>query len=530
MSHMNLLAIFYHRLHSAASITLSCGLAISLLCSSVSGAASLTPTIGLNKFDLFAQYQGVASGGDGGPRYQRVTQAMGRKAIADAHGIGVAFLRISATGYAPSVYGKPGDLDLWRRDPATYWALFDQMMADLQANGMRAVLTMVWNPSQFPAMTGETTQAMMRNPASKSYSLLSQYVTEIATRYRSHPALMFYELTNEMNLSADIDSVGYCRRGQPAPQCEPLENYTTDDLVAFTGRLAGLIRKIDPAHPISSGFSIPRMNAEGLRENPEWKAGKSAPADTREQFEHILRDANQAADVISVHLYGTENNRRFRSDDAVTLLAEAKRAADHIGKPLFVGEFGDDHALTAGPNSFSARMLREIVALRIPYSAVWVWEFYQSKPNATHDSAADNFSLEPGYTDQLIEKLKHANIDLGNPIPAPKRPDTASPNVVLTWPLECAQLQPKQDLYAVASGDRGELNRVAFWLDGKKLGQITSLPYKFELNAGNLPRGEHEIVARAVDMAERGSEWKTKVLIGEPAPGSFCASAAAHQH
>jgi hypothetical protein len=521
---------FLHRPRCLANIAPSCGLVISLVCSYVWGAPSPTPSIGLNKFDLLAQYEGVASGGDGGARYQRVTRAMGKKAIADAHDIGVSFLRISATGYAPSVYGKPGDLDLWRRDPSGYWTLFDQMMADLNADGVRAVLTMVWNPSQFPAMTGETIPSMMRNPESKSYSLLSQYVTELVTRYRSHPALMFYELTNEMNLSADIDSVGYCRRSQPAPQCEPLGNYTTGDLVAFSKRLAGLIRKIDPSHAISSGFSVPRMNAQGLRENPEWKAGKTAPADTREQLEQILREANQAADVISVHLYSTNNNKRFGSDDAVTLLAEVKKAADHIGKPLFVGEIGDDHALTSGPNSFSARMLRKIVDLRIPYSAVWVWEFYQSKPYATYDSAADNFSLEPGYTDQLIEKLKQANIDMGNPVPAPRGPDTIPPNVVLTWPLECAPLQTKQDVYAVASDSGGKLNRVAFWLDGKKLGQITSPPYKFELDAGNLPRGEHELVARAVNVAENESDWQTKVLIGEPAPGSFCARAAVHQH
>src|ERR1700692_3376734 len=127
---MTLFVNFLHRRHWAASIALSCGLAISSLYSSVSGAASPTPSIGLNKFDLFIQYQGVASGGDGGPGYRRVTQAMGKKAIADAHDIGVSYLRISATGYAPSVYGKPGDLEQWRRDPAAYWALFDQMMAD----------------------------------------------------------------------------------------------------------------------------------------------------------------------------------------------------------------------------------------------------------------------------------------------------------------------------------------------------------------------------------------------------------------
>lgn len=507
-----------------ARIMFGCVLVLSYMPASV--ASSLTPSVGLNKFDLFKQYLGVASGGDGSAAYQRVTQGMAKKAIADARDIGVSFFRISATGYAPSVYDKSGDLDLWLRDPLAYWKLFDQMMDDLHAQNMRAVLTLVWHSAQFPAMTGETIPVMMRNPDSKSYILLSKYVTEFVTRYRSHPALMFYELTNEMNLSADLDSAGRCRKSQPLPLCEPIDNYSTADVITFTTRLAELVRKLDTTHPISSGFSIPRVNAEGLRENPEWSAGELARLDTREQFDKYLSDINRAVDIISVHLYGTPDNRRFGSSDEVDLLAEVKRAADNIGKPLFVGEIGDPQALTASPGSFSERLLNKIVELRIPYSAMWTWEFYQQNPYSTYDSAADSFSLEPGYTDYMIERLKQTNSDLGNLAIPPQGDDKNPPNVVLTWPLECAQLKETQNLYAVASDDRGKVKRVAFWLDGKKMGEAISPPYKFELNTKNLEKGNHDIVTRAVDMADNISEWKTAVLIGQPKSGGICASAA----
>jgi len=88
-------------------------------------AGQPSQSIGLNKFDLVKQYTGLASGGDGSARYRRVTQAMGKKAIADARDAGVTYLRVSATGFAPSAYGRPGDLDLWVKNPSAYWAQVD---------------------------------------------------------------------------------------------------------------------------------------------------------------------------------------------------------------------------------------------------------------------------------------------------------------------------------------------------------------------------------------------------------------------
>jgi hypothetical protein len=64
----------------------------------------------------FLQYLGPASGGrESGYQtasYQRVTQAMAKKAIVNAYNIGVTYLRVSATGYFPNAFSHPWNNDL----------------------------------------------------------------------------------------------------------------------------------------------------------------------------------------------------------------------------------------------------------------------------------------------------------------------------------------------------------------------------------------------------------------------------------
>jgi len=472
----------------------------------------LVPAIGLNKFDLLKQYLGTASGGDGQFAYRRVTQAMGRKAMVDARDVGARFFRISATGFSPSAYGGRGDLDLWRRDPAAHWALFDQMMNDLHKHGMQAVLTLVWNASQFPAMTGETIPQLLRNPESKSYVLLSRYVTELVSRYRSHPALLFYELTNELNLGADLDSVARCRRGPYPKLCEPRGNFSTEDVILFTDRLAGLIRELDSSHLISSGFSVPRVFAQRLRKRPEWETGRLETADTRAELERYLRDTHMHIDIVSVHLYGGKSEQRFGSNDAIDLLATLKQITDRMGKPLFVGEFGEQKGSSRGQDFYTEQMLKKLVELRVPYSAIWVWEFYQTSPYTRVESPQN---LETGYSDELNAKIRSANKLLGNSMDEPSAEDGHSVRVVLTYPLECMRLSKKQIVYAVASTNRNSIDRVEFLVDRKIVGRDYDPPYEMKLETERLGAGEHEIIARAVNRDGNQADWVTPVLVGK---------------
>ena len=225
-----------------------------LPCFAFASGYPVEPLLGVNKFDLLKQYTGTASAGDGSQAHRKVTSAMGRKAITDATDVGVSFMRIAATGFAPSFHGGRSDLELWLSNPTAYWAMVDQLMNDLDAVEMRAVFTLIWNREQFPAIAGETVGELLRNPNSRSYALAARYIREFIERYRDRRTILFYELTNELNLGADLDIVTRCQQTRNTKECAAEANYTSDEMVAFTGRVAKLVHAIDPGRAISSGL------------------------------------------------------------------------------------------------------------------------------------------------------------------------------------------------------------------------------------------------------------------------------------
>lgn len=484
--------------------------------------------IGFNKFELVQQYLGTASAGDGSERYRKVTVAMARKSMADARDVGVTFFRASATGYTPSSPGSRGDLDAWLSNPARHWAQVDLMMADLDAAGLRLVPTFIWNARQFPALAGETVRDLVVDPKSQSYQLAVRYIREFVGRYRRRPTILFYELTNEMNLLADLDLAGRCTRqhtNQPrGNHCSTEANFSTQELIAFTSRLATVIRQVDPSRRISSGYDVPRRAAEHLRAVPEWsQGGPDWTADSREQLQRNLVEIHENIDIISVHLYpGTENTRFGNTDPAsASLLEEVHRIARRAGKPLFVGEFSDGSLLDARPDAFTARMLGRIVELNVDYSAYWTWQFYQNSLSSTRDTPATKSSLEPGIADGLLRKIRQAAGKSAAPVAA--RNDTTPPRLVLTWPLECAKVtSTEQKVHALASDDSGAVRAVEVLVDGTAVATLTNPPFEAVVNVRGLAPGEHLLTVRASDLAGNVATSGTNILV-EADSGVRCA-------
>jgi hypothetical protein len=433
---------------------------------------------------------------------------MAEKAIVDASNIGVTYLRVSAIGYEPTTFKDVGisDSSLWRDDPTAYWELFDQMMEDLRTNDVQIVPVFIWNWTQFPAMTGETADQMINDPSSESYQLLEKYIAEFVHRYKDHPALYFYELTNELNLLADLDNVGRCSSGKSPPpmQCEPMGNFSTDQMIAFTSHLAAYVKSLDPDHPVSSGFSIPRPTAEHLRRTPEFSPGGiDWGLDSLAELKKNISDIHAGMDIVSVHFYNREgNNDRFgiTGHTNAELLETIKQTTDELDKELFVGEFGDVEPYIKDDKRslFTQNVLHKVVELKIPYSAPWVWEFYEHSPYSTYNTRNTYFNLEPGYTDLIISKIKQANEELGNRTPPSESPDTTPPQVIVTWPLE-GQLSCNQSVHAVASDDSGTVSEMRFLIDRDPVTKDLTPPYRFDLDAAQLGLGKHQITAEAYD-------------------------------
>lgn len=484
-------------------------------------AVSQNPvTIGVNKYDLFAQYNGTASGGDGGTAYRRVTRAMAKKSLDDAMDAGVRYMRVSMSGRTSAVPGDGRDsVELWRKNPEAFWRQVDEMMDDLDAHDMQIVPVLAWGSGKFPWMVGEPLGEMFRNPDSASWRLLARFVTEFVNRYRHRRTVLFYELTNELNNYADLDWVRRCRKKDT---CTEGDRFTTQDMIDYTRRLANLIHGLDSERMVSSGFSIPRGSAEHLRANPEWMTSRTDwRPDSREQFAKNLKDIHAGVDIISIHLYGGKGNRRFGSDDVLDLLVEAKRVADEAEKPLYVGEFGDSDPGHANEHSYAIRMMDKLIELGVPYSTIWVWEFYQNKTYATHDNRHTAYSLEPGYTDRLIGRLKTVNRRnaMGDTI----KPDTQPPRVVLTWPLECAVVSKPMDIFAVASDESGHVKSVQFLLDGKMFAEDDSPPFRGRFSPAGQGAGKHRLTARALDNAGNTADFNSAVILGKRDDTLSCA-------
>ena len=411
--------------------------------------------IGANKFDLLLQFldtpppAGLTAEG-----YRRVRRAMAEKAIGDARDAGLAFLRVAVTGYSPADFGqKASDLAPWQQDPPRFWVAADRMFDALDGAGIRLVPTLMWNLTQFPALAGDSVAIFVRDGHSASRQLLAQFIRDFIGRYKSRPTILFYELTNEMNLLADLD---LHKRSCKATACV-WDDFTTAEMVAFSRDMVGLIKSLDAARPVSSGYSLGHTAASHLERRPEFAAGgPDWAADTTPDLARHLTEIHQPFDIVSLHLYPKPDATLFgrMPGEQYRLVDDAAAIARAAGKPLFIGEFGD----SAGAGPFIAHVLDEIVQARVDYAAIWVWEFYQI---STYQPA--KFNVEPGSSGETIALLRQAETRLGQ-MPPPD-PDTP-PRVVLTWPLPCATVDRPLDLAAVASDGAKPVQRVEFLVDG----------------------------------------------------------------
>jgi hypothetical protein len=467
---------------------------------------AVAAAIGANKFDLLLQFLDTSPpAGADAEGYRRVRRAMAEKAIGDARNAGLAFLRVAVTGYSPADFGqKANDLALWQQDPPRFWMAADRMFDALDAAGVRLVPTFVWNLSQFPSLAKDSVAAFIRDEHSASRQLLAQFIRDFIRRYKSRPTILFYELTNEMNLAADLDMH---KRNCKAAACV-WDDFTTAEMTAFARDMVGLIKSIDPAHPVSSGYSLGHTAASHLERHPEFApGGPDWTADTAPDLARHLSDIHQPFDIVSVHLYPKPEATLFgrMPGEQYRLVDDAAAIARAAGKPLFIGEFGDK----AGASPFLAHVLDQIVQERVDYAAIWAWEFYQI---STYQPAP--FNVEPGLSDDIIALLREAQRQLGQ---MPPQPDPAMPpRVVLTWPLPCAAVERPLDLMAVASDGANAAQRVEFLIDGQPIATAATPPYTAHFDPqGQMPR-DATITARAVSQAGIAGEFSGPIGLNQP--------------
>jgi len=346
--------------------------------------------VSVNKFDLFLRY---LKGGD------ERKQAQGAIASAAAHGFNV--IRFSGVGFYPV------DMKNWPRQEA-WWAAFDALVSDARQHGVRLIPVVNWNTSLFPDMAQECVLDMLLNPDSRSWQYLELYTRQLVGRYRNEETILFWELSNEINLGADLgpmhpygsEGLNWVDLGTSYMRLRR-DNYTSDDMIAYMTRLASIIREVDPNHLIATGNSAPRAAAQHMRRQ---KDDMDWTPDTLDELVTYMRDTNaDPIDLISIHFYREHDNMRFGNQDPLSAkaLEQLKQAADRVGKPLYIGETGDNYA-ERPDTPFLKDVLDAAARLQTPLTLVWQW-----------DSPGDSNDVNPARTPLVVKMMEQANRDRG---------------------------------------------------------------------------------------------------------------------
>lgn len=454
----------------------------------VTGIPPIQPMVGQNKMDLFMQYLGNTSGCDGSPEYIAVVKRMAKKSIMDAANLGTNNMRIAVSGYGY------GEISIWRDDSVRFWNTMDEMFNDLNAFGVKIIPTLIWNVMQFPQLTYTNFRDYITDTNSVAYRQSLKFISEFINRYKNNPAVLYYDLNNEMNLVIDIDNVTI------SPGDTLAGNVTTDEMIAYNFNVSNFIRSIDPYHMICSGYGCPRSSAAHLRSQPHWVNGGDWGIDNIAQFKQYLIDSHEGLDIVSLHPYNIYNdNERFgyTGHYNVQYIDIMKQASDESLKLLSLGEIGDTNPFSTQDVTcqFSQNVFDKVQALSIPFSAPWILEFYQ------FDTYSENiFNIDPVFTKPLIEKLIQTNAAMGNPPVTLENPDITIPIMLITWPLTGRTLSDSmQTIYVEASDNNRNISKVEFYLNGNLISTINTYPFNYNLVTDTLPECDYLITAIAYD-------------------------------
>jgi len=345
-------------------------------------------SLGVNKHELLsAYYLADFFGGD-----LKTTLSAARHSLDALAKAGLTIIRFNAL---PHWSAQIEDTYLKQRD--TFWQRFDEMVKDCRERGIRIVPVLLWNIGAFIDIVGESLQDFANNPRSKARRMFNDWVEDIVTRYRDDPTILFWEVTNEANLTVDLRPMFPQGIVPPTDLTKPHKhltrnpgprdwrnNWSADEMAAFVRETAFLIKFLDKNHLVAAGYSAPRPAAWHLwlgslkrAKSMDWTKDSD-----EEQANYIRMVHPEPLDFVDCHFYLGGEDVNF---DQLMLL---KQVADELEKPLYVGESGVSAKLLgergyANPIAQDGfRCLIEVMELLdVPLILFWSWDDFCKPPH-----------------------------------------------------------------------------------------------------------------------------------------------------
>jgi len=272
---------------------------------------------------------------------------------------GIPFIRFSAGFYNQSSWYAG-----WHNDKATYLAKMDEVVALAEANRVGLAPVFLWSARGFTDSVYSVygiyePPKMLAYTSSKSWALFVEFITTIVTRYKNSPAILMWELGNEIvnaigpeyysTWALDGTHAAWLNWGtNPAGAIyKPTDKMSMQEWQQFTLNAVALINSLDPHQRIISGGSpIGNQFAVGAQ------TANTLTSDTLAQWQGVASTENlpwvefreKAFPVLTNHIYpqGLSNTKFFTGAEKTQaeLIALSKGWSDAAGKPFYLGEWG----------------------------------------------------------------------------------------------------------------------------------------------------------------------------------------------
>jgi hypothetical protein len=282
------------------------------------------------------------------------------QAITECKTYGFGGVRTWATGTGGE---QEAVYSLWRSDPVELFRRFDEFIQICKSNNVGLVITL--GVVAFFQRGGGN----LGDPNSGAYALYKEWVTQVCSRYRNEPTILFWEILNEYEYSGE--PFGLVR--------------------AFNENAARDIKAADPNHLVSSGSGNWGYNTDN------WN----------------LCNGAIGVDIASVHIYSdeVENMLYWRSgwpsyELVKEFILQWKERAEALGKVMFFGELGGDVGYDYATNTTAN-----------PDNQIFIWclqAIYEIRENYgfhgfRSGACTDKYAIVPEHNPQTIDAFKQYN-------------------------------------------------------------------------------------------------------------------------
>jgi fibronectin-binding autotransporter adhesin len=256
-------------------------------------------------------------------------------------------------------------------DKEAYFEKMDAIVNAAAENDVGVILLLCWWVSAVSDYYGEP-EIAATIPGSKTYVAMAQFATDMAEHYKDNPAVVGYDMINEMNLLPDQPNSGQSVTGR----------WTAEGIQVMYANMSGAIRAVDPKRLLSTGATDARGNQFHFSNYCTWNLDTPAQIANENAMAHP-----DPAGVLGIHYYPDSALLSYGTNWEVYNALSRK-----IRKPFYAGEFGNGDG-NKPPQQRATNFniaLESLIANRVPLMSQW---YIGSPQFAGGDTAGPTGSL-----------------------------------------------------------------------------------------------------------------------------------------